>query len=323
MKLPRRKFLHLAAGAAALPVVSRIARAQSYPTRPVRIVVGFPAGNAPDTVARLIGQGLSERLNQPFVIENRPGAASNIGTELVVRAPADGYTLLLVVASNAYNVTLYPDLKFNFIQDIAPVARIGSGPFVLVVNPSFPAKTVPEFITHAKANPGKVTMASPGIGSANHIYGALFEMMTGINLVHVPYRGSFMADLLSGQVQVLFGPLPLTIEYIRTGKLRALAVTAGTRSELLPDIPAIDEFVQGYEASGWYGVGAPKGTPQPIIDKLNASINAGLADPAMKARLANLGVTVLAGTPADFAKLIAEETDKWAKVVKLAGIKPE
>ena len=321
----RRQFLHLAAGAAALPAVSRIARAQTYPTRPVRIIVGFPPGGAADIAARLMGQWLSERLGQPFVIENRPGAGSNIATEAVVRAPADGYTLLLVSTSNAINATLYDKLNFNFIRDIAPVAGIIRVPHVMEVNPSVPAKTVPEFIAYAKANPGKINMASAGIGAAPHVSGELFKMMTGVDMVHVPYRGAAPAltDLLGGQVQVMFDTMPSSIEYIRAGKLRALAVTTATRSEALPDIPTVGDFVPGYEASAWYGVGAPKNTPAEIVDKLNKEINAGLADPKMKARLADLGGTVLAGSPADFGKLIADETEKWAKVVKFAGIKPE
>ena len=276
MKLPRRQFLHLAAGAAALPAVSRIAWAQAYPTRPVRIIVGFAAGGAADIIARLIGQWLSERLGQPFVIENRPGAGSNIATEAVVRAPPDGYTLLLVGTANAINATLYDKLNFNFIRDIAPVAGIIRVPNVMVVNPSVPAKTVPEFIAYAKANPGKINMASGGIGTAAHVSGELFKMMAGVDMVHVPYRGAAPAltDLLGGQVQVMFASMPSSIEHIRAGKLRALAVTTATRSEALPDIPTVGEFVPGYEASAWYGVGAPKDTPAEIVDKLNKEINA-------------------------------------------------
>ena len=325
MKLPRRKFLHLAAGAAALPAVSRVARAQAYPTRPVRIIVPFaPAGSA-DIVARLIGQWLSERLGQPFVIENRPGAGTNIGTEAVVRAPADGYTLLLVGSSSAINATLYDKLTFNFIRDIAPVASIIRQPNVMLVNPSVPAKTVPEFIAYAKADPGKINMASAGNGSSSHVFGELFKMMAGVNIVHVPYRGGAPAltDLLGGQVQATFVPVPASIEYVRAGKLRALAVTTTTRSDALPDIPTVGDFVRGYEASGFVGLGAPKNTPAEIIEKLNKEINAALADPKIKARLADLGGTVLPDSPAEFGKLVADETEKWGKVIRAANIKPE
>jgi tripartite-type tricarboxylate transporter receptor subunit TctC len=325
MKLPRRTFLHLAAGAAALPAVSRTAKAQAYPTRPVRIMVGFPAGGLNDIIARLIGQWLSERLGQPFVIENKPGAATNIATEAVVKAPPDGHTLLLASTTNAVNATLYDNLNFNFIRDIAPVATIARNPFVMLVHPSVPAKTVPEFIAYAKANPGKLNMASPGTGTAPHLAGELFKVMTGVNMVHVPYRGQALAlpDLLAGQVQVYFGPTPGLIEYIGAGKVRALAVTTATRSEALPDIPTVGDFLPGYEATAWYGIGVPRSTPAEIIDKLNKEINAGLADPRLRARLADLGGTVLAGSPADFGKLIADETEKWGKVIKFAGIKPE
>ena len=325
MKLPRRNFLHLAAGAAALPAVSRVARAQAYPTRPVRIIVPFaPAGSA-DIVARLIGQWLSERLGQPFVIENRPGAGTNIGTEAVVRAPADGYTLLLAGSSSAINATLYDKLTFNFIRDIAPVASIIRQPNVMLVNPSVPAKTVPEFIAYAKADPGKINMASAGNGSSSHVFGELFKMMAGVNIVHVPYRGGAPAltDLLAGQVQATFVPVPASIEYVRAGKLRALAVTTTTRSDALPDIPTVGDFVRGYEASGFVGLGAPKNTPAEIIEKLNKEINAALADPKIKARLADLGGTVLPGSPAEFGKLVADETEKWGKVIRAANIKPE
>jgi tripartite-type tricarboxylate transporter receptor subunit TctC len=317
--------LHLAAGAAALPAVSRIARAQTYPTRPVRLVVGAPAGGGFDIVARLMGQWLSERLGQPFVIDNRPGAGGNIGTEAVVRAPSDGYTLLLVTAASAINVTLYEKLSFNLSRDIVPVAGIADVPEVMVVNPSLPAKTVPEFIAYAKANPGKLSMASGGNGTPSHVAGELFKMMTGTNMVHVPYRGlsPALTDLLGGQVQVAFGGLPSSIEHIRTGKLRALAVTTAARSEALPNIPTAGEFVPGYEASMWYGIGAPKNTPAEIVAKLNTEVNAALADPKLKARLADVGGTVLAGSSADFGKLIADETEKWAKVIKFAGIKPQ
>jgi len=325
MKLPRRKFLHLAAGAAALPAVSRIAWAQAYPTRPVRIIVSFAPAGSSDIVARLMGQWLSERLGQPFVIENRPGAGGNIGTEAVVRASPDGYTLLIVGGWNAINATLYDKLSFNFIRDIAPVAGIHREPYVIAVHPSVPAKTVPEFIAYAKANPGKVTMASGGIGAPSHVSGELFKMMAGVNLVHVPYRGGGPAvtDLLGGQVQVMFAPTPPSIEHIRSGKLRALAVTTATRSDALPDIPTVGEFVPGYEASNWYGVGIPKNTPAEIVDKLNKEINAGLADPKIKARLAVLGVTPLVVSPANFGKLIADETEKWGKVIRATNIKAD
>jgi tripartite-type tricarboxylate transporter receptor subunit TctC len=325
VKLPRRKFLRLAAGAAALPTVSRTARAQTYPTQPVRIVAPTAPGGAPDILARLVGRWLSGRLGQQFFVENRPGGGSNIGTEAVVRAPPDGYTLLLVSTTNAINATLYDRLNFDFLRDIAPVAGIVSLPEVMVVNPSVPAKTVPEFIAYAKANSGKINFGSPGIGTPPHVAGELFKMMAGVDMVHVPYRGGgpVMTDLLGGQVQVLFGSTSLTIEQIRAGKLRPLAVTAATRWEGLPDIPTLNDFVSGYEASAVFGLGAPRNTRAEIIDTLNKEINAGLADPNMKARLADLGGTVLAGSPADFGKLIAEETEKWGKVVKFSGAKPE
>jgi tripartite-type tricarboxylate transporter receptor subunit TctC len=323
MKLPRRRFLHLAAGAAALPAVSRIALAQAYPTRPVRIIVPFPAGQATDTIARLMGQSLLERLGQPFVIENRTGAGGNIGTESVVRATPDGYTLLLVGLSNAMNATLYKKLSFSFIRDIAPVASIGGAPYVMVINPSVPAKTVPEFISYAKANPSKINMGSSGSGSVSHVFGERFKTMTGINLVHVQYRGGYVPDLLSGQVQVAFGAISSCIQYIRGGMLRALAVTTATRSDVLPDIPTLAEFVPGYEASQWYGVGAPKDTPAEVIDKLNDEINAVAADPLITARLAGLGVDPLSMTSAAFGKLIADETEKWGKVIRAANIKAD
>lgn len=325
MNRSRRTFLHLAAGAAALPVVSRIARAQVYPTRPVRLISGFPAGGANDVLARLVGQGLSERLGQAFVIENRPGAGGNIGTEAVVKAAPDGYTLLMVSTPHAINATLYEKLNFNFIRDIAPVASLVRGPGVMVVNPSFPAMTVPEFIAYAKANPGKINMASSGMGSGSHMTGELFKMMTGVNMVHVPYRGGAPAltDMLGGQVQVMFNAIPESIEYIRAGRLRALAVTTATRVDALPNIPTVAEFVPGYEASSWWGLGAPRNTPAEIVDLLNREINAGLADPKMQARLADLGGTVLALSPAGFGKLIAEETEKWGKMIRAANIKPE
>jgi len=323
MNLSRHRFLQLASGAAALFAMPRIASAQAYPSRPVHIITGFPAGSASDIIARLVGQRLSERLGQQFVVDNRPGAGSNIGAELVVIAPPDGYTLLLVTAANAINASLYENLNFNFIRDIAPIASIGGNPFVMVTNPSVPAKTVPEFIGYAKANPAKINMASFGNGSALHVFGELFKMMTGVDLVHVPYRGSFMPDLLGGQVQVAFTPIPMSIEYVRDGKLRGLAVTTATRLEVLPDIPAVGEFVPGYEASGWYGFGAPKSTSTEIIEKLNKEINAVVADPNIKARLVGLGVPPMSMGPAEFDKLIADETEKWAKVIKFAGIKPE
>jgi tripartite-type tricarboxylate transporter receptor subunit TctC len=325
MKLPRRRFLHLAAGALALPAVSRVAVAQAYPSRPVRLVVSFPAGGVNDILARLMGQWLSERLGQPFVIENRPGAGTNIGTEAVVRAAADGYTLLLVSPANAINATLYDKLSFNFMRDIAPVASIVSMPLVLVVHPSFQVASVSELIAYAKANPGKLNMASGGNGSAGHVTGELFKMMAGVDMLHVPYRGSgpALTDLIAGQVQVTVDPLPSSIEFIRTGKLRALAVTTATRSDALPGIPTIADTVPGYEASAWYGFGAPKATPVEIIEKLNREINAVLAEPRNKARFAELGGTVIAGSPADFSKLMADETKKWARVVKFSGARPD
>ena len=325
MKLPRRKFLRLAAGAAALPAVSRLASAQAYPSRPVRIVVGLAPAGTNDITARLMGQWLSERLGQQFVIENRPGAGTNIATEMVVRAPADGYTLLLVGAYNAINATLYEKLNFNFIRDIAPVASIGRVPLMMLVNPSVPAKTVPEFIAFAKANPGKISMASAGNGSTPHVAGELFKMMAGIDMVHVPYRGNGPAitDLLGGQVQALFAGTLEAIEHIRAGRLRPLAVTDTTRLEALPDIPTVGEFVAGYEASAWLGLGAPKNTRTEFIEKLNNAINAGLADPKIKARLAEMGGISLAGSPADFGKFITEETDKWGKVIRALNIKAE
>jgi len=326
MKLARRKFLHLAAAAAALPAAPRFVSAQTYPSRPVRIVVGFAAGSSPDITARLMGQRLSERLGQQFIIDNRPGAGTNIATEVVVRAPPDGYTLLWVTTSSAINATLYDKLNFKFVRDIAPVASIINVSNVMAVNPSVPAKTVPEFIAYAKANPGKINMASSTIGGTDHLSGELFKVMAGIDMVHVPYRGdgaALFTDLLSGQVQVNFPVLAAAIGYIRSGKLRPLAVTTSSRWEGLSDIPTVGEFLPGYEASSWHGVGLPKDTPAAIVDKLNSEINAGLADAKMKARLAELGGTVLPGSPADFAKLIAVETEKWGKVVKFAGIKPD
>jgi tripartite-type tricarboxylate transporter receptor subunit TctC len=325
MKIPRRRFLRLAAGAATLPAVSRIAWAQSYPSRPVRFIVGYPPGGPSDIMARLMGQWLLERLGQQFIIENRPGAGGNIGTEAVVRAPSDGYTLLLATVVNAINATLYRKLNFNFIRDIAPVASIVRSPLVMQVNPSFPPKTVPEFIAYAKANPGKINMASGGSGTEQHVSGELFKMMAGINMLHVPYRGEAPAltDMLGGQVQVIFGTMPGTIEYIRAGKLRPLAVTATARVEALPDVPAVAEFVPGFEASSWYGVGAPRNTSAEVIENLNKEINVALADPKIKARLADLGGMPMPMTPAEFGKFIADETEKWAKVVEFAGIKAE
>jgi tripartite-type tricarboxylate transporter receptor subunit TctC len=326
MKLTRRRALRLAIGAAALPEGGHCPAAQTYPARPVRIIVGFAAGGGLDIVARLMGQRLSQRLGEPFVIENRPGANSNIGTEMVVHAPPDGYTLLLISAANAINVTFYDKLNFNFIRDIDPIASIMRVPFVVVVNPSFPAKTVPEFIAYIKANPGKVNMASGGNGATEHMAGELFKMMAGINnMQHVPYRGvaPALTDLLGGQVQVVFASMPSSIEYVRAGKLRALAVTTVARSETLPNIPSLGDFLPGYEMSQLYGLGAPRNTSAKIVEKLNREVNAGLADPAMKARFADLGGAVFASSPTDYAKLIAEETDKWAKVIKFAGIKVE
>jgi tripartite-type tricarboxylate transporter receptor subunit TctC len=325
MKLSRRNLLRLAAGSAALPALSRIAKAQTYPARSVRIVVGWPAGGVADIVARIMGQWLSERLNQPFLIENRPGASGNIGTEAVARAPPDGYTLLIVSIVDAINATLYDKLNFNFIRDIAPVASFIRVPNVMVINPSVPVTSVPEFIAYARANPGKLNMGSGGVGTPHHISGELFKMMTGVNLLHVPYRGGAPAvtDLLGGQLQVIFDPMPESIEHIRDGKLRALAVTTVERSESLPDVPAVADFVPGYDTSTWLGLGLPRNTPTEIVEKLNKEINAGLADPKIKARFAELGGTVLPGSHADFRKLIVEETEKWAKVIRAAQIKAE
>ena len=325
MKLPRRQFLHLAASAAGLLVVPRIAFAQAYPTRPVRIVVPFAPGGGGDIVARLIGSALSERLGQPLVIENRPGAGSNIGTEAVARSAPDGYTLLLVTAINAWNATLYGNLKFNFMRDIAPIASIARASFVMEVIPSFPAKTVPEFIAYAKVNQGKINMASAGIGSPQHFSGELFKMITGINMLHVPYRGTpaALTGLLAGDAQVMFDTISTSIEHIRGGKLRALAVTSMTRSDLLRDIPTISEFVPGYEATGWLGLGAPKNSPAEIIDRLNKETNAALAEPSLRVRLAAVGYLAFAGSRADFSRLIADETEKWGKVIRAANIKPE
>ncbi len=324
MRFPRRKFLHLAAGAVAVPAISPFAWAQTYPTRPVRVIVGLAAGGATDVVARLAGQWLSERLGQQFIIENRLGAGGRVATEAVVHSSTDGYTLLQLNTSSAINASLYDNLSFDLIRDIAPVASIGRSPLVMVVNPSFPAKTVPEFIAYAKANRGKISMASAGIGTPLHVSGELFNMMTGIDMVHVPYKGNAPAlvDLLGGQVQVMFSDLT-AIPFIRDGKLRALAVTTATRAEALPNVPAIGDFVAGYEVSTWQGMGAPKRTSAEIVDKLNTEINAGLADPSIKARLADIGFTVFASSPANFGKFIAEETEKFGKVIRAANIKPE
>jgi tripartite-type tricarboxylate transporter receptor subunit TctC len=325
MKLPRRKFLHLAASAAAVPSVSRFAWAQAYPTRPVHLIVPFGPAGATDITARFIGQWLSDRLGEQFIVENRPGAGGNIATEAVVRASPDGYTLLYVTTANASNATLYDKLNFNFVSDIAPIAPIVSFPYIMVVNPSVPAKTLVEFIVYAKANPGKINMASPGIGSTPHLNGELFKVMTGTNIVHVPYRSAaaVLTDLMSGQVQLYFGTTASSLEYVRTGKLRALGVTIERRLDALPDIPTVGEFVPGYEAHNWYGVGAPKATPAEIVEKLNKEINAAVADPKTKARLVDLGATALTGSPADFGKLIATETEKWGKVIRALNIKAD
>ena len=325
MKLPRRKFLHLAVSTVALPAVSRIARADTYPSRPVHIIVGFPPGSLSDTIARLIGQWLSDRLGQQFVIENRPGAASNLAAETVVRAPADGYTLLLVTSVNAINATLYDNLNFDLIHDIVPVASITRGPGVMEVNPTFPAKSVPEFIAYAKANPGKINMATSGSGSMLDVYGELFMMTAGVDMVRVAYHGSppALADLIGGRVQVVFDTFAASIALVRAGKLRALAVTTTTRSAALPDIPSLSDFLPGYDASSWEAIGAPKNTPPDIVDKLNKEINAAFVDPSMKERFADLGRTTPATSPAEFGKFIAEEKEKWGKVIKSANIKPD
>jgi tripartite-type tricarboxylate transporter receptor subunit TctC len=323
MKLPRRQFLHLAASAAVLPALPQIASAQTYPTRPLHLIEGFGAGGAPDIVARLIGQSLSEQLGQSFVVENRSGASSNIAAEAVARASPDGYTLLLITTANAVNASMFK-LNFDFIRDIAPVASIVRAPLVMEVHPSVPAKSVPEFIAYAKANPGKINMASAGTGALTHVAGEMFKTMAGVNLFHVPYRGAqVFPALLAGDVHVYFGPLLSSIEYVRTGKLRALAVTTTTRSDVLPDVPTVGDFVPGYEASAWFGIGAPRNTPAELIERLNKEVNISIADPKFKARLANLGGTVLAGSPADFGKLISDETKKWGKVIVAANIKPK
>jgi tripartite-type tricarboxylate transporter receptor subunit TctC len=321
MQLTRRNWLSLAAGFTALPMTSRLARADTYPSRPVHIVAPYPAGGAPDIVGRLFGEWLSERLGQQFIVDNRPGAASNIGTEAVAHAPADGYTLLVAVSTNAVNASIYKNLNFNFIRDFAPVAGIGGTPFVMAFTPSFPARTFPEFMAYARAHPGKVNMASQGIGTTPHVCGELLKMMTGIDFVHVPYRGNLMPDLLAGQVQFYFSPTAQAIEYVKDGRLRALAVTTAKRAALLPDVPTIGEFVPGYEASGWYGIAAPAGTPADVIGRLSSAILAGVADPKLKARLEALGIDPTPRGPAEFAKFIADETAKWAKVIKFADIK--
>jgi tripartite-type tricarboxylate transporter receptor subunit TctC len=325
LKLPRRRFLHLAAGAAALPTISRIGWTEAYPSRPVRLVTGFAAAGGSDVVARLIGQWLSERLGQSFIIENRPGAGGNIGTESVVRAPPDGYTLLLVTFANVVNASLYKKLNFNFIRDISPVAGLMRVPDLMAIHPSVPARTVPEFIAYAKANAGKITMASAGNGSSGHLAGELLKMMVGISLVHAPYRGNgpALTDLLGGQVELMFPTSPSVVEYVKSGRLRGLAVTTASRSETLPDVPTVSEFVPGYEVSGLYGIGAPKGTPAEVIATINKESNAALANPKMKARFVDLGGIIIPGSPADFGKVIVEDTEKWAKVIEAANIKME
>jgi tripartite-type tricarboxylate transporter receptor subunit TctC len=320
----RRKALHIGAGVVAFPLISGVVRADAYPNRPVRIIVAFAAGGAADILARLIAQSLSAKFGQQFIVENRPGAGGTIGTEVVARAVPDGYTLLMEVATaNAINATLYTNLNFDFIRDIAPVASVGEGTYVMVVSPSVPAKTLPEFIAYAKSNPGKINMASTGNGTPTHVFGELFNSMAGVEMVHVPYRGSFMPDLLSGQVQVLFGPLPQSIEHIKSGKLRALAVTSRSRSEVLPDIPTVAESVPGYEASGWYGMGAPKATPSEIIKTLNNEINIALAEEKMRERLVDNGVIPTPMTSGDFGKLLVSDVEKWGKVIRAANIKPD
>ena len=323
MELPRRRFLHLAAGATVLSIGGRPTWAQTYPSRPVRMIVGFAAGSAPDIVARLMGQWLSDQLGQPFVVDNRPGAASNIGTEAAVRSAPDGYTLQMTVLTNVFNTTLFTNLNFNFVSDVAHVAGVANAPYVMIVPPSFPAKTVPEFIAYAKANPGKINMASGGKGSSSHIFGELFKAMADVDLVHVPYRGVYMTDLIAGQVHVVINPIPQALELIRSGKLRALGVTTLKRLQALPDIPTVSEFVPGYEAIGWYGLGMPKNTPTEIVNKLNLATNNALADPKLKARLADLGVDPMPMTTAEFGNFIAAEADKWTKVIRAAGVTPD
>ncbi len=323
MKLPRRTFLHMAAGVAVLPVLPRIAWSLDYPTRPVRVIVGFPAGSGPDVIARLVGQRMWDRLGQQFIVENRSGAGSSIAAQDVVAAPADGYTLLLAANANAVNASLYPNLPFDFVRDIAPVGMICSAPFLLVINPAMPAKTLPEFIAYAKANPGRINMASPGIGTTPHLMYELLKIMTGIELVHVPYRTGYIPDLLSGQVHVAFSTITQAIQYVRDGRLRAVAVSSAARSDILPDVQAVGEFVPGYDASGWFGICAPMATPTAIIEKLNNEINAIVAEPDTRARLVALGVRPLSMTPAEFGKLIADDTEKWGKVIRSANIKTE
>jgi len=325
MTLPRRHVLRLAAGAVGLPALSRSAWSLSYPVRPVRLIVQVPGGSAPDVIARVMADWLSERLGQPFVVDNRPGASGNIATEAVIRAPADGYALLLAMSANAINASLYDNLRFNFARDAAAVASIGRIPLALEMNPSVPATTVPELIAYAKANPGKLNVASTGNATPLFVAAELFKMMAGVNLTHVAYRGEPVAipDLISGQVQIMFGVLPSTLSYIRSGQLRALAVTTTQRQQVLPDVPAMDEFLPGYEASGWYGIAAPRDTPAEIVDQLNREINAGLADPRTRQRLADLGCLMFSGSPADFARFITTETEKWTKVIRAAGIKGE
>ncbi|MBX9777118.1 MAG: tripartite tricarboxylate transporter substrate binding protein [Xanthobacteraceae bacterium] len=323
MQRPRRRFLHLAAGAAALPITSRLARAQSYPSRPVRFIVGFPAGNAPDIIARLIGQILSERLGQQFVIENRPGAASNIATEVALAAPPDGYTIQMIVLTNVFNQTLFPHLKFNFMRDITPVGGIADAPYLIVVNPSLPVTTIPEFIAYAKANPGKINYASGGNGSSSHIFGEMLKKMSGIELTHVPYRSSFMPDLLSNQIQMTINPIPQAMEYVRTNTLRAIAATTAKRLDFLPDIATVDESVPGYVATGWYGLSMPRNTPAEFVDTINKAVNEALADPKVKARFATLGVQAMPLTPAAFSKFIHDDYDKWSNVIKTTGIKAD
>jgi tripartite-type tricarboxylate transporter receptor subunit TctC len=321
MNSSRRQFLQCAAGAAALPALSTAAWSQAYPSRPVRFIVGFPAGNAPDIIARLVGQMLSERLGQQFVIENRPGAASNIATETALGAAADGYTIQMIVLTNVFNTTLYPNTKFNFMRDIAPVGGVANAPYLIVINPSLPIKTIPEFVAYAKAHPGKINYASGGNGSSSHIFGEMLKKMAGIDLTHVPYRSSFMPDLLSGQIQMTINPIPQAMEYVRTGTLRAIAATTAKRLDFLPDIPTVGESIAGYEALGWYGLSMPKGTPAEIVNKINETTNAALADPKVKARFATLGVEPMPMTPAAFAKFIQDDYDKWSNVIKTTSIK--
>jgi tripartite-type tricarboxylate transporter receptor subunit TctC len=321
MNSSRRQFLQCAAGAAALPALSTTAWSQAYPSRPVRFIVGFPAGNAPDIIARLVGQMLSERLGQQFVIENRPGAASNIATETALGAAADGYTIQMIVLTNVFNTTLYPNTKFNFMRDIAPVGGVANAPYLIVINPSLPIKTIPEFVAYAKAHPGKINYASGGNGSSSHIFGEMLKKMAGIDLTHVPYRSSFMPDLLSGQIQMTINPIPQAMEYVRTGTLRAIAATTAKRLDFLPDIPTVGESIAGYEALGWYGLSMPRGTPAEIVNTINKATNAALADPKVKARFATLGVEPMPMTPAAFAKFIQDDYEKWSDVIKTTSIK--